>query len=166
MKKIIIALLAIALIVVATSTVKANRSYFVPVTSTAVATSTVTTLGTSVSTTLVVDSYQTAPTALSSATLLLQNVASSSASTLSIIPSYSQDGVDYFENNIAAATTTLSNNITVLNNYTLAGNTTSSTTRKAITIPTPTRYIKLTFTQTAGTSTVWAQVVPLREVTY
>lgn len=163
MNKILL-ILSIALVLVVTSVgvAKASRSYFVAAVQTASATSSVTSLVTGVSTSLTLDSYVSIPSKIDNATLLLQVVASSSASTVSITQSFSQDGIDWFEDNIA--TTSTSNAITQGNYLTLAGNTTSSTTRKAVDIKTPVRYTKLTLTSTVGTSTVWAQIVPARQL--
>jgi hypothetical protein len=162
MKKLIIGIITIALLAVGTTTVLANRSFFVGGPSTSVATSTVTSLGTGQSTTLILDSFNSIPAAVDSTTLLLQFTASTSASVLHIVPSYSMDGVDYYENNITATSST-SNSITVGNFWTLQGNAVSSTTRKAVSIPTPTRYIRVTFTAVTGTSSIWATFATLRE---
>lgn len=167
-KKISIGLSIVAIIIIASvlgsyNLAKANRTYFAPTVQTGTATTTTTSLTTGNNTTLILDAYNTVPAAINSATLLLQVVSSSSASTLTITPAYSQDGIDYFENNLASSTT--SNNITQGNYSLLTGNTTSSTTRKAISVLTPVRFVKLTISATIGTSTIWAQIVPAREVT-
>ncbi len=172
MKKHLIALsigiLAIFGIVFSSKLAEANQFYFMPTVQTATATSTVATVAPSTAaTTLILDSYTYGTVAATDkATLLIQNTASTSSSQIKITLTYSQDGVDYFNNNLVATTTAgvYVSNLETPNSYSLLGNTTSSTTRVAISVPTPTRFVKATFTSLVATSTVWAQFVPQRQI--
>jgi len=98
--------------------------------------------------------------------LLLTQVASTSASKIGIVVSYSQNGEEYYTNNIVSTTTTTG--FVALGEtwptYTLIGNAVSSTTRVALKIDTPTRFTKLTFSSLVATSTVWGTFLPI--ITY
>ena len=147
--------------------VKANPSYFMPTVQTTIATSTPAIVTTATSSTLILDSYAyQAINATDKATLLIQDTASSSTSQIKISFTYSQDGIDYFNNNLIATTTTgvYVSNLETPNTYSLLGNTSASTTRVAITLPVPVRFAKVTFTGLVGTSSVWAQIVPQRQI--
>ncbi len=144
----------------------ANQLYFPPTIQTDTATTTVQSVsGVVTFNTTPLDSYNTIPgIALNGATLLVRQVASTSAAITKIEVQYSQDGVDWFENNLSA-TSTLGNiqEITTAKTYQITGNTTASSTFKAIGLETPTRYVRAKFSAVAGTSTVWYQFVPRRE---
>lgn len=164
MKKytIITGAIALVLSLFGVGMVYANSSFFLPQSQTAAATSSVSFLGLASSTSIVFDSFSAGSTrSADSATLLVQMVSSSSAAILNIIPSYSVDGFDYYDSELA--TTTTSNSITQANYFTLAGNAVSSTTKKIVSIPTPTRFVKITFTQAVATSSIYAAFVPLRQ---
>lgn len=162
MKKIILvtSLIVLAVVIVTTSTVKANRSYFVPSVTTALATTSMDYMR-ATNSVLPLDAYTTSPTAINSATLLVQSIASTSAAVQTITIDYSQDGVDWF----SIATTTKGYD---LNNtkqtYTITGNTTASTTRVGITVATPVRYVRATVATSTALSSVWLQWVPIREM--
>lgn len=145
-------------------TASANSSYIYINVTTAAATSTVTSLPTGTATSIITDSYSSGiPRLNSSATIFVQMTASTSASVLNIAVTYSQDGIDYFQDSVNVSTTTAIRNLSTPNSYQLTGNTTASTTRSAFVINTPTRYAKVTFTSAAATSTVWAAILPQRE---
>lgn len=144
-------------------TAKANRSYFVPTVQTATATSSMDYMR-ATNSTLTLDAYSSTPVAVNSATLLVQSIASTSAAVQTITIQYSQDGIDWFQDNLS---TTTSSSVIALNNtqrtYTITGNATASTTRTAISVPTPTRFVKATVATSTALSSVWLQWVPLRE---
>lgn len=165
MKKKLIIISATALAIVGIlSVAHANSSFTYPSVATATATSSVTSLAQGASTSLITDSYSTGiPRLNATAVVLLQEVASSSASVLDVSVSYSQDGIDYFADSVNISTTTVPVRLTDPNFYRLTGNTVSSTTRSAFVISLPTRYAKVTFTATTGISSIYAIIVPQRE---
>lgn len=144
-------------------TAKANRSYFVPTVQTDIATTSPNYMRVS-NEVEVFDAYSSAPFAVNSATLLVQSVASTSAAVQTITIQYSQDGIDWYQDNLS---TTTSSSVIALNNtqrtYTITGNATASTTRLAISVPTPTRFVRATVATSTALSSVWLQWVPLRE---
>lgn len=144
-------------------TAKANRSYFVPTVQTATATTSVDYMRVE-NATLTLDAYSSTPLAISLATLLVQSIASTSAAVQTITIQYSQDGIDWYQDNLS---TTTSSSVIALNNtqrtYTITGNATASTTRIAISVPTPTRFVRATVATSTALSSVWLQWVPLRE---
>lgn len=123
-------------------------------------------------TTITCDSYNLAPSIVDGypmlhAALGIQYVASTSAAQINIAVQYSMDGVDWFDNNLSQlATTTANMNLTTAENITINGNSTSSTTRKMISIETPTRYVRTVMTIPIGSTngSVWAQIIPIKEV--
>ena len=179
MKKIILStlVLVIAIVVVTTMTVKANRSYGVPPVQTATATTSVDYMR-ATNSVLVLDAYAYSPTLLNSATLFVQSIASTSNAVQTITIDYSNEGAngvnckttpsacDWFAD---ALSTTTSASVISLNNsqptYTITGNDTASTTRKAIGVKTPTRYIRATVATSTALSSVWLQWIPVREMT-
>lgn len=168
MKKIIIlsvAVLALLGIFSVAQIVSANPLYFVPLVTTSSATSSPVTVTIATSSTLTLDSYTYGTTyALDRATLLIQQVASSSATITGISLQYSQDGIDWYSDNLTSTSTTPNlQDITTSKSYQLQGNSTSSTTRKAIIVATPTRFVRAVFLNSVGTSTIWASFVPARQ---
>lgn len=94
-------------------------------------------------------------------TLLLQAAASSTSSVVNVNVQYSQDGIDWYGDAIAPATTTVSN-IGVVNSYTwLVG--TVATSSRAISVKTPTRYTRFIISATGANAAIWNQFVPVRE---
>lgn len=163
-----IALVAIFSLAVIARVASANGSYFISPVRTAAATSTLSVVGPgNGTTTLTYDSLALGSTyATDRASLLIQATASSSSSLLGIAVQYSQDGVDWYDNDLAATTSPGSvTNISSANSYQLSGNSTASTSLKAISVPTPTRFVRAVFTSTVATSSIWAQFVPIRQVT-
>lgn len=151
-------------IILFTQKVQANRSYFVPSVTTAAATTSVDYMRTA-NATLTLDAYTYQTGAINSATLLIQSVASTSAAVQTITIDYSQDGIDWFNDELSTTTTAAT---IALNNtpgkYTITGNAVSSTTRIALSIPTPTRFVRATVATSTALSSVWMQWVPLREM--
>lgn len=165
---------------------KANPSYFTPTVQTATATTSPSymTPGTS-TTTLTFDSHYVNTlgnnTKADSAVLLTQFAGSSTASTLHLEIEYSQDGVDWYRDNLMSlngiSTTTQVMNVSPFNsmdwkfasstvggkNLTAASGATST---KAIIIPTPTRYVRVVYSLNIvanGSGAVWAQIVPSKQ---
>lgn len=105
------------------------------------------------------------PIALDSGVLLMQfKSASTTGATLTAKFQYSNDGVDWYgdntgQNNIA--TTTGPVTIGADKSITWTAATTSATSSEAIDIKTPTRFIRVTFTNPAGlaTSSIWGQFI-------
>lgn len=164
----LMALLVAFCIIGPTQKVEANPSFFSPTVQTASATTTVNyaTAGTG-TTTLTYDTYTAGNTyKTNSAVLFTQFAASSTASVLNINLQYSQDGIDWYSDNLVSASTTVNSvlYIQTANSYTwvAAGTATSS---KAILIQTPTRFVRAieTIPVGAGAGAVWAQIVPNKE---
>jgi len=175
-KKLFIGLIILIAVIIAgvffSKTTYGNQSY-VPAYSNcqlAPATTTTTTLNPNGSTTLTCDAYNMDTnnpqgTIIDSAVLAIQLTSSTTNTVLTANLTYSQDGVDWYENNLVASSTEPdARNITTAQSIILNGNTTASTTRKAISIQTPMRYVRATFTGTVATSTIWAAVIPQKEV--
>lgn len=151
----------------------ANPIYLPPhnACSTAAATSSVLSLATTTPTiTLTCDAFALAaglydPTAMQSAVLALQVKSLSTATILSITPQYSDDGVDWYDDNMGAVgTTTGLTSVSQVKSFTWTMGTTS-TSSKLITMVTPIRYIRVILQNSAGapTSTVWATFIPRKE---
>lgn len=144
----------------------ANPLQVAPIVQTAVSTTTPSymTAGTA-TTTLVFDSYIPGVNKISDeATLLVQNVASSTSSILNIAIQYSQDGIDWYSDNGSVASSTNPLPIQTANSYTwtAAG---TATTSKALFLQTPVRFTRAVFTVPAGAAAggVWAQIVAARQ---
>jgi hypothetical protein len=181
--KIIVSIaLILGVIVVGTYTVKANPSFFPVTVQTATATTSplfIPSGGTATST-LVLDSYSSGnPRAASQATLLMQLAASTTpgTATLRINIQYSQDNVDWYDtvlNTVGGySTTTRTFDIGTINqiSYPFSSTTAdlgagfSATSTRAISVQTPTRYVRAVFTSPPGATSLsyWAQWVPLKE---
>lgn len=110
-------------------------------------------------------------------TLLVQFAGSSTASVLNISYEFSDDGIDWYKDNIYTVPTSTptyyaqpSYNISwTFASSTVGGvhvsNANSATSTKAFSFPVPTRYVRAVFTIPAGASAgrVWAQMIPLKE---
>lgn len=106
-----------------------------------------------------------------SAVLGIQFLASSTASSeLNWYLEYSQDGVDWYKENVftQTATTTIATSKTyawrqysTTTPISVSGYSTSSLDRKLVNIESPTRYVRATFTQPIGSlaGAVWAQFI-------
>lgn len=166
----VIVLIGIGVFVQKVQKANANRLYFVPATKTSTATTSPYWLGVNAAygtSTLALDSYLYSPTAIDSATLLVQSTASTSASVQKLYFEYSDDGIDWFNDLIASSTLgTITKNIdnSTINSFTITGNSLASTTRFIISVPTPTRYVRATVNAITASSSIWMQWVPVREV--
>lgn len=163
----------------------ANPGGFPPGARTAAATTTPAYIGNgSATTTVVYDAYningtnqQTTglTTDTDSATLLVQFVGSSTSAVLTTSFEYSQDGVDWYldstndDNTISTTSTVVSLNqpnkyvwtYAALPTGGAAG--TAATTTRAITVATPTRYVRAVFSLSGAAGAVWAQFVPKKQ---
>lgn len=99
-----------------------------------------------------------------SATLLLQSTASSTSSVYKISYSYSQDGIDYYTDNITlpATTTTFNINTGSAYQFTAIGTTLAL---NALPLPVPTRFVKVTVSLTGAAGAFWAEIVPSKQFT-
>jgi len=160
----------------------ANSSFFLPSVQTSSATSTPQFLGVNAvngTSTLVYDSYNNgAPSSVpnsspnsgiykttDSAVLLVQSTASTSASIQKLYFQYSQDGIDWFDDYVSTSTSsrTVTYNAFSPNAITINGSAVASTTRFALSVFTPTRYVKAIVNATTASSSIWMQWVPRRE---
>jgi len=109
-------------------------------------------------------------------TLLTQLSASSTATILNTSVEYSQDGVDWYQDNYIASTTTAGNfvplwSITVPNSFTwtFASSTlngvanTGNRVGKVVQIYAPTRYVRVVYTLTGNNGAVWGSLLPIKE---
>lgn len=169
MKKYIIAG-AIVFLFSAFSIAHANPSFFSPTvqtSGTSVATTTVTYMspGTA-TTTLTYDTYTAGNTYKTNAAVLFTQLnASSTSSILNIALQYSQDGVDWYANNLTAgATTTATVSIAQSNSLTWT-TPVSGANLKAVQIETPTRFVRAIYSIPigAGNGALWAQIIPNKE---
>jgi len=133
---------------------------------TAAATSTLSTIANSSGAAIVLtcDAYHTdaniyEATPIDFATLAVQYTAASTTdSTLKIVLSYSQDGSDWYNDNLVSDESMASTTILVNLN-------TSTTTKYLFDVETPVRYVRASFTNTlAATSSVWAEFIPQKQV--
>lgn len=132
-------------------------------TSTAAATTTLSYIGIGTGTTTL--AYDSMFTGSDSAVLLTQFTASSTSSVLNIGVEYSQDGIDWYSDDLLTSlnsTTTPIKSIQVANTYswTAAG---TARTSKAIEIPTPTRYMRATYSMTGAAGAVWGSIVSKKQ---
>lgn len=104
--------------------------------------------------------------------LLTQFNASSTASILGITAEYSQDGVDWYQDNYIASSTLGAYPIALPNSYSWtfasstikglpnAGNLVGKLTR----LYAPTRYIRVVYTLTGTAGAVWGEILPIKEL--
>lgn len=120
------------------------------------------------STTETYDTYQGGvgdPNASESAVLFTQYAASSSSAILAIRIQYSQNGIDWYDDNLTASTlgtTTQPYNVGVANSFTWAAVNTA-TSSKAITIPTPTRFVRASYSVTGANAAVYKVIIAKKE---
>lgn len=176
--KLPIILIAIGLIAFATVSF-AMPSFFPTNASSAVATTTLNyfTPGTA-TTTIVYDVYSLAGTnqtssgnryAADKATLLLQFTASSTSSVLVSTVEYSMDGIDWYQNNTETyAAGAIA--VAIPNTYTWTFASTTSNgliqltkNNKAITIATPTRFVRVVLSMTGANGAAWAAIQPMKQ---
>lgn len=109
--------------------------------------------------------YDSLFTGSDQAVLLTQLTASSTSSVLNITAQYSQDGIDWYGDNLIESvnsTSTPAKSIQVGNTYTwLAAST--ALTSKAIFIPTPTRFTRIQYSMTGAAGGVWGQMVAKKQ---
>lgn len=127
-------------------------------------------------TTLVLDSYRSGTgKALDSASFMLQLTASTTGSSIAWNYEYSQDGIDWYGDNVLlAGTSTGTINVAAFNTYIWAYSTTTIGTSvgpsaaglngralKLVTMPVPTRYARVKIYTPIGSANnaVWAQFV-------
>ncbi len=179
-----IAMLGLLLLVSGIFTrVEASPSYFPPPvkTSTATTSPVYMTPGTATST-LTFDSYYQSTlsqnTKTDSAVLLTQFAGISLTSVLAINVEYSEDGVDYYKDDLNSFSATTSPTTSYLNanntfTWTFASSTpggagvtaaTGATSTKAINIPTPTRFMRVIYSITGANGAVWGELVPTKEM--
>lgn len=161
-KYIILAIVLVGL--GAAFTAKANPIIFPAAQSTASATSSVTymTPGTA-TTTLTFDSYASSINlGQNDVTLLVQATGSSTSAIINTSIEYSQDGIDWYQNNLSPlATTTQTLPIATPNSYTWT--LTTARQGKAILLEAPVRYVRATFTNTGANASFWASFQPRRD---
>lgn len=177
---ILVAMAATAMLILA-STAYANPLFFplTAQTNTATTSPAYMTPGTATST-LTYDSYAVGqPKANDFATLLVQFAGSSTAAVLGLNFEYSQDGIDWYKDNIvgeqgAVSTTspTIIPSITNSISWTFASSTpggvavtnaNSATSTKAFKIPVPVRFVRVIHSITGANGAVWSQIVPARQ---
>lgn len=122
-------------------------------------------IGTGTSTLTYNSSISGNPLKPDSSALLIQFAASSTSAVLNISIQYSQDGIDWYNDNISnnVATTTIPINLSVASSYTwkAAG---TATTGVIINVPTPTRYVRAVSSLTGAAGAVWEQFVPNKQI--
>lgn len=164
--KIIIAIASLAAVFTGAAVIAhANPSFFYAPTSTAAATSTVSQIIPGVATTTVLfDSYATGrPYALDSATLFLQTTASSTSSIVNIAYQFSQDSIDWYDNDLVPASSTPSIvQIQGTNSYSWTALNTARNS-KAVNLPTPTRYVRAVISAAGANSFIWASIIPKQQ---
>lgn len=171
--------MAVSIAMLASATVAyANPSFFAPQAMTATATSSPAFLTAGVATsTVVYDSFNlngtnqpvaSDPTAADEATLLLQFTGSSTSAVLNVNIEYSNDNVDWYQDNLEA-TTSGPFSITQPDTYTWTyaasqiGGVTVARVGKAISLVTPTRYTRAVISTTGANGSVWVQFVPKKQ---
>lgn len=168
MKKIVITLsIAILIGIVSFGTVKANKSYFVPPVQTSTSTTSPQFIGIGTlasSTPVILDAYAYNATALDSAALLVQSVASTSASIQRLVIEYSDDGIDWFSNAYGTSTQGFTIRDTDFIFHTITGNGSASTTSFILNVPTPTRYVRAIMVAKTASSSVWMKFISKREM--
>lgn len=106
------------------------------------------------------------PNASESAVLLTNFTASSTSSVLAIKLQYSQNNIDWFDDNLLQtslnSTTSPLYNLGTNNSYTWTalGTTVAS---KAITVPTPVRYVRAVYTVTGANAAVYKVIIAKKE---
>jgi len=176
MKKIILTL-ALVSVFALTGVASAASLYFSPGVYSSTATTTPTFIGAGLGTsTLVYDTYNQGNNyATDKATLLMQLAASSTATVLNINLEYSQDGIDWYKDNInygATTTASVSLNTTANYSWTFASSTVGgiavtaangATSTKALIIPTPLRFVRTVFTMTGSAGALWSSIIPIKQ---
>lgn len=106
-----------------------------------------------------------------SVAILLQGVASSSSSVMNIACEFSDDNVDWYQNEIYPATTTSPQNVSAPATFTFtyASTTIGGVVRatnifsKLVECPVPLRYVRAVITDTGAGFSIWSSIVPLKQ---
>jgi hypothetical protein len=175
MKKYL-SLIALGLLL-AGGSVYAMPSYIAPTVQTATATTSPVFLvdGTSTST-LTYDTYTGGNNYLADkAVLAMQFAGSSTSAVLGINLEYSQDGIDWYQNDLnSGATTTRAINLQPRTSYswtfastTIGGilptTTNTATSTKVLFIDTPLRYVRAVFSISGANGAIWGQIIPIKQ---
>lgn len=103
--------------------------------------------------------------ALENAVVMVADTASSSSSVLNVSIQYSQNGIDWYADDVnGPQSTTTPQNLNNINVYKYAS-TVTTTTYFAFPIKTPTRFVRAVFTATGANLGLYAQITPQRQVT-
>lgn len=172
-------LIAFASLFLFATLASANPLYVSSKASTAIATTTVVYQGTgTATTTLVYDSYESSGTnqqnngnitVPNTIALAIQGTASSSSAIINIACEYSDDGIDYYQNEIFPATTTNPINISVPNTFTFGvasstvGGVAFNGYKKLFTCPVPTRFVRAIITNTGAQIGFYSSFLPLKQ---
>ncbi len=165
MKKYIITGLALVFVsAIGYNVANANPSFFAGGVVSATATTSPVLMQAATATTTIVtyDTYtQGIPTKTTNAALLVQ-FAGTNTPALNMAFQFSQDGVDWYDDNYTQSATGYPvNSVTQSNILTWTSN--NATTSRAFALPTPTRYVRVNAKMTAAPGSVWMQVVPSKE---
>lgn len=168
---VIVALLALLGIMGYAASVQANPLRFPPAVTTASATTSATFLTVAGATTTLVtyDSYANngisgggSTQALDQAAVLIQLAASSTSSQLNLTVQHSQDGIDWYDDEVFTPTSAGYNNILNPVVFTwLAAST--ATTSKAMVVKTPLRYMRVQAKISGAAGAVWAAIQPQKQ---
>lgn len=96
------------------------------------------------------------------AAFLLQSTASSTASVLTVSFQYSRDGSDWYDDSANIATTSAAVSVLPGRTY-VVGAVGTTRANRIIMIDTPTRYVRAQIVSTTATSSIYAEIVPIRE---
>lgn len=155
----------------------AMPSYIAPTAQTATATSSVAFLvsGTATST-LTYDTYTGGNNYIADkAVLAIQFAGSSTSAVLGVNLEYSQDGIDWYKDNLSSlSTTTRGMYLQPANSYTwtFASSTVGgiaatvangATSTKALLIETPLRYVRAIFSISGANGAIWGQIIPIKQ---
>lgn len=104
------------------------------------------------------------PNATELAGMLIQTTASSSSSVYSWNYQFSQDGVDWYDDNTSfLATTSATSTVSQREGYTWIPGVTTRSLKTVMLPATPTRYIRATFYTTAANGSIWATFVTQKQ---
>lgn len=164
-KKVIVSALVLVALIIGgwVGIAHGNPIGFVSACATSAASSTTSGIATTSSVILSCDAYTFTPRAFEGATLLLQ-ASSSPGAIVNVAFQYSQDGLDWYEDDL------LNSSSTIAQGTSIAGSSTYSWVKvggavqmKALNVPTPVRYVRAVFTGGQSTSTIFAQIIPKRQ---
>lgn len=174
-------MIAAILIVLAFATIAhANPFYVGTKARTATATSTLAYMAPGAATTTIVyDSYeqfgtnqansgnQTIPNTVA---LGIQGIGSSTASVISVTCEFSDDNIDWYQNELFPATTSVPQLLTFPNSFTftnasstIGGLTVANGYKKLLECPVPLRYVRAIISDTGASAAVWATFIPTKQ---